>query len=569
MRRDLDSFSQAFDVAVIGAGVYGVSIARLAALSGLKVALVDRGDFGGETSRNSAKLLHGGFRYVQNLDLSRVRESVRARRAWFRFAPHLVQPLRVLVATHGHGLRSRPALAAGLLAFHAVAADRNRGVAQGLGLPRPGILTARQLALDWPFVLPSAATGGAYWYDGLMLDASRLVLECIYDAVDAGAVAANHFECLSLLHAGKRVYGFAARDCLQGKEYEIRARMTINATGQASSKIAATGPTGLSGMSAIGWTRNLNIVTRRLHPGSDAIGIENSTGFRQRTGAKARTLFISPWHGCSIVGTSHVTLRAEHDDIDASDAAIMEMIDEVSDALPSLELGASDVRSVHVGYTLADETGASGAKRSLMLDHRSRDGVEGFVSVIGNKYTTAPEIARRAVAAVIAGLDIAGLNGPTRLSASGVPMTVGSGASRTIPDASSGLDEEHDWAERVYGSRALQCLGMTQCRHQSDQSVFRARVLFGIQNEMVCRLPDAVFRATDWAERGILESSQLHWCASVLAERYSWSAARTAAELVNTRAALLRHRIVLRESLPDRATCAAGTDHPANTRERR
>ena len=108
MERDLRKLSDhRFDVAIVGGGIYGVSIARDAALRGLAVALVEKADFGGATSANSHKIVHGGLRYLQTADFRRVRESIRERSALLRIAPHLVRPQAFLMPTYGHGLRGR------------------------------------------------------------------------------------------------------------------------------------------------------------------------------------------------------------------------------------------------------------------------------------------------------------------------------------------------------------------------------------------------------------------------------------------------------------------------------
>src|ERR1051326_1547228 len=127
MQRSLDALqSTAFDLLVIGGGILGASVARDAALRGLRVALVERGDWGGGTSSNSLRIIHGGLRYLQHLDLRRMRESIRERSMWLRIAPHLVEPPPVLVPTPGWGIRGKPALRAALAVNDVVAWDRNR-----------------------------------------------------------------------------------------------------------------------------------------------------------------------------------------------------------------------------------------------------------------------------------------------------------------------------------------------------------------------------------------------------------------------------------------------------------
>ncbi|MCH7872735.1 MAG: FAD-dependent oxidoreductase, partial [Planctomycetes bacterium] len=111
-RRPSELREVTFDVLVVGAGIHGACIAREAALRGLSVAVVDRYDFGGATSANSQKVIHGGLRYLQKLDLRRVRQSVRERDLLMRLAPHLIAPIPFVIPTFGHGRRSRAGMRA-------------------------------------------------------------------------------------------------------------------------------------------------------------------------------------------------------------------------------------------------------------------------------------------------------------------------------------------------------------------------------------------------------------------------------------------------------------------------
>src|ERR1041385_113167 len=115
MQRALSRLSnEFFDLLIIGGGAPGCFTARDAALRGLNVALVERNDFASETSAHNSKLAHGGLRYLRNLELGLVRESLRERRIWQRIAPHLVHPLPFLVPSYGAGWKGRAVLQAGL-----------------------------------------------------------------------------------------------------------------------------------------------------------------------------------------------------------------------------------------------------------------------------------------------------------------------------------------------------------------------------------------------------------------------------------------------------------------------
>ena len=129
MRRDLTALAdRVYDLVVVGGGIYGACAAWDATLRGLSVALLERQDFGGATTANSLKMVHGGIRYLQHADIYRVRESSRERRALLRIAPHLVRPLPIVIPTYGHGLQGKEFLSAGIKAYELLTCDRNRGL---------------------------------------------------------------------------------------------------------------------------------------------------------------------------------------------------------------------------------------------------------------------------------------------------------------------------------------------------------------------------------------------------------------------------------------------------------
>lgn len=536
MRRELDAFNRKFDLLVVGAGIHGACIARLAALAGLDVALIERGDFGAATSRNSAKLIHGGLRYIQHFDIPRIHESAAAQRAWFRFAPHLMRPLRFVMPTCGYGTRSPAALGAGMLAYHLVAAGRNRGIPAEIRLPRSGLLTRSEMVSSWAMLDGQDVTGGAYWYDGQMHDAGRVTLECIWDAVEAGAVVANHLSAASLLHDARGVRGVVARDQVVGQELEIQARLTVNATGPWVDELLASGPAGLNSPRTTAWTRNMNLVTRPLFQGDAALGFAGPAGAEGADRQGRRLYFVSPWHGCSIVGTSHELHEGGAGAVDVSEARIVAFIAEVDAAAPALGVRLEDVLSVHVGLTPTEGSAMNFAKRSLVADHADAQGIEGLVSVVGTKYTTAPAVATRVVSLACRKLaqpvTVPGFSAPCR------------GARRVAPAAEAA--NEFDWASAIYGQRAPQCLSESETTGRDSDQVFRSRVRYGVEQEMVVRLSDAVLRATDWAERGMLDQGQLDWCAATLAAALGWTGERTAKELALTRAQLRRMNVRVR-----------------------
>lgn len=529
MERNLGALDRQFDVLVVGGGIYGACVARLAAAQGLSVALLERGDFGGAVSHNSLKTVHGGFRYIQHFDLPRIWESVAAQRAWLHAAPHLVKPMRFVIPAYGHGTRGPLVFAAGIAAYQVAALRRNAGLKGRSRLPMPGLLSRRALIGQYPALARADLTGGAYWYDAQMLDANRLGLECLQDACDHGAVVANHIEVLQLRSTGAAVDGVVARDRISGRELEVRAAVTVNATGSSVERLLRAGPRPMTVGKPLVWTRNVNIVVPRVFDGDSAVGVGSRQASDAKLGASKRLFFVAPWQDCSIIGTSHIRHQGDLDDIGSDvDRDVAAFLDEVGEALPASRISHADVRYVHSGLTPAEDDTVR-AKRGTIIDHERADGVRGLITVLGIKYTTAPTVAAGVMPIVRRLLDrqyhvhrISAFSRP-------LPGSVGfsSTGAREEPDASDRV-----WAERIYGARAPQMLAMLPAAGLSaDEHVFRCRVLYGIRNEMVVRLRDAIFRASDLAERGALTAAQLEWCAAEMAAAYGWSAQRRRAEI--------------------------------------
>src|SRR4026209_201222 len=142
MIRDLDRLtSRTFDLLVVGGGIYGLATAYDAAQRGMAVSLIERDDFGGGSSFNHLRTIHGGLRYLQTLDLRRARQSVRERRTVARIAPHAVRPLPFALPLYRSLVRGKRALRAGLLLDRAVAIGRNRGVSSFHRLPAGRVIS--------------------------------------------------------------------------------------------------------------------------------------------------------------------------------------------------------------------------------------------------------------------------------------------------------------------------------------------------------------------------------------------------------------------------------------------
>ena len=378
MKRDLAALaSREWDVAVVGGGIYGAAVAWDAAQRGLAVTLVERQDFGAGTSWNSLKTIHGGMRYLQRLDLGRLRQSARERATFLAIAPAVVRPLPFLVPTYGHGTTGREALALGLLLNDWLTRDRNRGLPPERRIPDARTVSAAEALRLVPGLERRGLTGAALWHDAQAASTERLTIGFLRAAAGAGAQAANHAEAVGLLRASGRVSGVAVRDALCGATHEVHARMVVNAAGPWADDLLARG--GLRRPPAP-LLRARNLVLRRPPPVPFAVGAR----------AGGRYLFLVPWEGRTIVGTSYEPAEAPPSDP-------LAFLDEAQAAFPWAGIGRGDVAVVHEGL-VPGRGGASGlSTRPRLHDHEAEDALPGLVSLQGVKYTTARAVAERAV----------------------------------------------------------------------------------------------------------------------------------------------------------------------------
>lgn len=535
MERMPQALEGRFEVLVVGGGVTGVALARTLAQSGVRTALVERGDFGAATSHNSAKIVHGGLRYVQHLDALRIRESIRSQNAWLGAAPNLVVPMSFTMPTRGWGPRGPIALALGMIAYRALGGRRMASVSP------MGVGGRAEFLRRFPEVQDASATGYATWYDAQIRDSGRLITECVADAVAAGAVAVNHAEADHLLVANGQVEGVAVRDVLSGAEFEVKAGTTITCLGPWTPHFFRKSGIEPREPGVTAWTRNVNVVLKKALVQHGAIGVMSRQPGDAVVGKASRLFFVNPWQGGSIVGTTHDTYRGHPDDMGMTDAQVSAFLEDVSRALAGEPIDLDEVASLHIGISPAEETGRHGAKRTVIQDE-AQHGMRGCVAVTANKYTTAPDMARKLTARVL-----------DRRSASGgrpadfqTPLPFAAetaSAVDPVSDAAAGGSRERAWVEAIYGRRAAEIFELAERHEESDEArrIFRGRVEFGVRHEMAVRLGDVLFRCTDLAERGRLGPPELEWAATWMARECGWTAQETQNELELVRRRLARH----------------------------
>lgn len=548
MRRNLRGLASAeFDLLVVGGGICGAAIAWDAAQRGLSVALVERGDFGSATSANSLKIVHGGIRYLQHLDLRRLRESSGERRTLLRIAPHLVHPLPVVVPTFGVGRRGRGVLAAGFFGYNLLTLDRNAGVVdRDRQIPPARLISRREVLQSFPQLESPQLTGGGLFWDGQLSNPPRLVWEFIRSAGDKGAVAANYCKVVEFLRRGTRIYGVVVQDGLSNDRFDVRARIVANAAGPFAEHLYAK--TGLRDSGRVPLSRDLALVIRRPLLQERALALQ--TKYRDPNAVLSRGtrhLFMVPWREVTLIGVNSVIYRGDPDSLTVTQAEIQDFLDEINAADPSLQLAPGDVAQVLAGLLpIGSERLVDGnisfGKRPLLADNAATDGVEGLITAITNRYTVARLVAERAVDLVFRKL---GQTPPpcrtTELPLYGSHFGPVAELVSRVAASHAGLDPEI--AERLawnHGSRAGDILQLLTERFEWGATLGRsktlsAEVVHAVRAEMAVKLADCVFRRTELGTADHPGLQALETCATLMGNELGWNADRTASELAEVR----------------------------------
>ncbi len=177
MKRDIEKLSKdKFDILVVGGGIHGITVAREAARNGYKTALIEMNDFGHSTSFNSMKVIHGGLRYLQHGNLTRIRQSIRSRKIMQQVAPDLVKAVPFLVPTYGHGIRSKEAMGIAIMINDLISFDRNSDISAENHIPNGYTIGRDEVLKILPGINKDKLSGGAIWYEVVVQNTEKLLM---------------------------------------------------------------------------------------------------------------------------------------------------------------------------------------------------------------------------------------------------------------------------------------------------------------------------------------------------------------------------------------------------------
>ncbi|PKI82702.1 glycerol-3-phosphate dehydrogenase [Malassezia vespertilionis] len=459
---------EGFDLLIIGGGATGAGVAVDAATRGLKVALVERDDFGAGTSSKSTKLVHGGVRYLQKaimqLDYDQykmVREALNERKTFLHIAPYLSDSLPILIPAYSWW--KVPYYWIGTKMYDLIAGSQNMSASY---------MVSRKKALElFPMLRTHNLAGGVVYYDGQQND-TRMNIALILSAIQHGAVATNHTEVVKLNKSprsdgnGERITGARIRDRFTGDEFDVRAKGVINATGPFCDSIRKMD---------IPTVPEIVVPSSGVHITFPGYFSPRSMGLLDPATSDGRVIFFLPWQGSTIAGTTDTAAKVEDQPI-PGEQEIMWILDEVRNYLNAdVTVKRSDVQSAWSGLRPLVKDPNARDTQSLVRNHLITVSDNNLLTIAGGKWTTYREMAEETVDRAIQLFDLK----PLRACISKNVRLIGS----------------HEWSRTMY-VRLLQEYGLDQdvAMHLSTSYGDRAWSVLAIAEETSQRYPKTGIR---------------------------------------------------------------------------
>lgn len=521
--------TEAFDVLVVGGGITGCGVARDAAARGLKVALVEKTDFGAGTSSKSSKLIHGGLRYLEHAEFGLVFESVNERKRLMALGRHLVRPLPFLVTNYKGDRRFLATLDFGLWIYDALCLFGNYRNHRTFG--------AKKTLEKEPKLKADGLRGGILYYDCLTDDA-RLTLENALDAQGLGAVVVNHARAGKVLKDGTgRVVGVEVEDTEAGKRVEVRAKVVVNASGPWSDEVRALA--GIKGI--LKPTKGVHVVVD-----DDRLPVRHA--LMLQSPRDKRVVFCIPWGlGRTVIGTTDTFFDGSPDTLEPTRDDVDYLLETANAFFPGMNLVPDDVLATWSGLRPLLKPEDESASASAVSREHIIDVQPGFVTIAGGKLTTYRNMAAELVDACLPQL---GVETKSQTKHRPLPGAVGLTESDAQLEAAAkalegpGVDAvTARYLVEKYGARAAAVLGRGKAdpaalaRLDDEYPALMAQVDEAVDVELARTVEDVmgrriplILRARDQG-LGVAEK-----VAQRMAQRLGWSAERTAQELAAYRA---------------------------------
>lgn len=528
-----DHTRESFDVIVIGGGISGAAVAYDAASRGLSVALVEKEDFSSATSAATSKLIHGGLRYLANMEFGLVRESLKERTVLQNIAPNFIYPFPMMM-THANLplTNNKWVVKMGMILYDILSYDRNRTWDKSKNIPFHKTINAKKVLDAQPSVKKQGLTGASLFHDCISIFPERLTFAFIKSAYAYGAKVANYTKVESFLFdKGNKITGVEVRDLLNDQMHEIHGDITINCGGpwadiildMAASKEKTEG---------LRRSEGIHIITKKLLNDDSIVGSMTPNG---------RHFFLVPWRGHTLIGTTDKEYIGDPDAFRVTKESIMELIDEVNSSFGDGSLRYEDVLFTYGGLrplVEEDTEETYSSSRKYEIYDNAEDGFDGLITVAGGKYTTSRNLAENVMNMVWKKIPKAmGHTITAQRYLKGSEIRDMNAFLMQIKKANPTYDARTmDYLGRHYGTEYTKILDIASkdkalAEVISEDGEILAEVVYAIQNEMAVTLRDIMLRRTGTGTLGHPGEEILEKIAAVAAKELGWDKDRRQREI--------------------------------------
>jgi glycerol-3-phosphate dehydrogenase len=527
MKRDIGAIArEKFDLIVVGGGIIGTGIARDASLRGIKTLLIEKEDFGYGTTSRSSRLIHGGLRYLRMLEFHLVGQDLHEREVLMNIAPHLVHPYPFIIPLAN--LFNEIVLSIGVRLYDVMAS--------GKSMPSHQHLSRREvLEIEPELEELKGLKGGLLYYDCQAPFTERLGIENVLSAAESGATVLNHAQLTGFIRDGNDVRGIEMLDCLSGETHKVKARLVVNAAGHwvdCVRDLLRGGPA-----STVRRTKGIHLVTPRL----------TQKALVLFSPVDGRLFFVMPWLDYTLIGTTDTNYSGDLDAVCADKADVDYMLGGLHQVFPKLRqediiYAMAGLRSLaHIGGERASDI----TREHKVLDHKSRDGIEGLVSVLGGKITAYRAVARDVVNMVCRKLKVEAKCTTAEVPLPGAPVVSQEKMAHAARESSLPLNTVRHLAA-LYGSRFSQvlklvernkCGGQRLCPHTPD---ILAQVEHSVKEEGAFTVADFLLRRTNAGLMSCQGLDAVETVAQEMGRLLKWSQAEQRRQVEDYRASAAR-----------------------------
>ncbi len=521
-----------YDVIIIGGGISGAFVAYEAATRGLKVALFEKGDFGEATSAATSKLIHGGLRYLANLEFGLVRESLTERRVLENIAPNFVYPLPIIIPTYNNIKNSKVILTAGMLLYDLLSYDKSWTWDDSKKIPFHKTISKKKTKELAPIIPQKRLSGSSIFYDCQNINPERLTLNVIKSAIHWGAHVANYAKVDQLIVEDHTVKGVLVTDLHTNEKHRITADITVNGTGPWSDIVLNNTTNHQHSDHHIRRSEGIHIITKKMIK-DHAITIITK---------KKRHIFLLPWRNHTIIGTTDKAYEGLPDKYRVSKKSLEELLEEINSSLGhEHHISTEDLLFVYGGMRPLVEKQTEGtynSSRRYELCDNSKDGLNRLFTVEGGKYTTSRNLAENLIKMISKKLkrDLGkSITHESYLKDSAI-KNMGNFIAELKKKYNSFSNKTIEYIGRNYGERSHQIFELA-INNSSLADVLTpdgeilAEVSFVLKEEMAYKLSDVFFRRTGIGTLGYPGDENFKKVVDLCKIHFNWTKEKTQEEI--------------------------------------